>query len=1012
MNLGKFLDDCVEKFGDLPYVTFYDRAVTYNDLDRRVNTLANSLKRLGFGHGDFIHVWVQNSPETLVSYLAIQKIGAVPGPINGWWKAAEVEYLLNDSQGTGLIVEDQYLPQLKEIRDKCPHLKHVIEVGEQPAEGHISFTDLLARGDDSPVTCTADPEDTAYIFYTSGTTGNPKGVLLSHKNVLADIEGVTQVLGIGQGENFLCFLPLFHVNAMLTCMASLAVGSHIVLRQAFSAGEFWEVVEKYRINYWSAVPAVYQILLSDQSRSKFDLSSLKFAVCGAAPLREETMRSFEDIFKIPILEGYGLTEATCVSTLNPREGVRKVGSIGLPLPGQEVLIVDDDGREVGPNARGEIAIRGDVVMKGYYNRPEETAETIVNGMLLTGDVGIKDDDGYIFIVDRKKDMIIRGGENIYPKEIDVLLAEHPKIQEAATVGKPDKTMGEEVVAYVVALDDSLTEEEVIDYCQENLAAFKVPKEIEILEDDFPRNAVGKVLKKTLREWAKGNRPESSKPKSGASVEHIFGTMTERAKPEGVQGVNAVYGYIITGDGGGEWTVTVADGAVTVKEGIHDPEVTTTITAKDWIALNLGKLDAMTAFTSGKILATGNLLLLQKVPRFFKPYQPPPAAPEVTVADIFGTMESRVKPEGVQGVTANYGYVVTGSGGGEWTVAVTDGTVKVSEGLHSPNVTTKVAAKDWIAITLGKLDGMTAFTSGKLKVEGELSLLMKAPHFFKPYRPPQARPQVTVADIFGTMEQRVNPEGIKGVDANYGYVITGSGGGEWTVKVHDDAVKVVEGLDSPDVKTTVAAKDWIAITLGKLDGMTAFTSGKLKVEGNLGLLTKATQFFKKYSPPTGEVEEPREELIVLKQVLSIPQRFSSGPVMGKFLKGLKAKKIVANKCPKCGRLQLPAREVCAECVVPATEWQEVGPEGSIAVFDITYYASPDPLTGESRDTPYISAHFLLDGCKGHETLWHELKTDDITRVKKGDRVRPVWRENRTGAITDIKYFEIIEQAKEG
>jgi len=191
-------------------------------------------------------------------------------------------------------------------------------------------------------------------------------------------------------------------------------------------------------------------------------------------------------------------------------------------------------------------------------------------------------------------------------------------------------------------------------------------------------------------------------------------------------------------------------------------------------------------------------------------------------------------------------------------------------------------------------------------------------------------------------------------------------------------------------------------------MSAFTSGKLQVEGDIGLLTKATKFFKKYTPPAGAaMEAEREELLSKKQILSIPQRFATGPVMGKFLNAFKDKKIMANKCPSCGRLQLPPREVCAECVVRADEWVEVGPEGKITIMDITYYASPDPLTGDSRETPYVAAHFLLDGCKGHETLWHELKPSDHDRAKKGDRVRPVWNPDRKGAITDILYFELID-----
>ncbi len=1005
MNLGNYFDDAVNRFKTDPYMTFYDETITYGDLGKRVHVLANALKKLGFKKGDFIHVWVQNSPQTLVAYFAIAKIGAVAGPINGWWKGPEVEYLLNDSKGIGLIVEEQYLPIFKEIKDRCPHLKKIIEVGPKPMEGHIPFNDLLAQGDDTKVVCKNDPDDIAYIFYTSGTTGNPKGVLLSHKNVVTDAHMINAALNTPEKKNFLCFLPLFHVNAMLTCTSSMEKGHHIILRKQFSAGEFWEVVEKYKVNFWSAVPAVYQILLSDPSRQKFDLSSMEFGICGAAPLTQETMNNFEKTFNIPIVEGYGLTEGTCVSTINPRVGVRKVGSIGLALPGQDIRIVDEDGKELGVNQPGEIVIKGDNIMKGYFNKPEETAKTIVNGFLHTGDVGIKDEDGYIFIVDRKKDMIIRGGENIYPKEIDNLLATHPKISEAATVGVPDKTMGEEVKVFVVAEDDSLTEEEVVEFCKKNLASFKVPKYIEIMDGDFPRSPIGKVLKKTLRDWGLKGAPKEKGPE--VTVADIFGTMESRVIPEGVAGVKANYGYVITGTGGGEYTVCVADGAVKVKEGLHTPNVTTTIATKDWIAITLGKLDGMTAFSSGKLKVEGDLGLLTKATGFFRKYQPPAAAPKVTVEDIFGTMEARVNPDGIKGVKANYGYVITGKGGGEYTVCVADDKVKVKTGLHDPNVTTTIAAKDWIAITLGKLDGMTAFSSGKLKVEGDLGLLTKATQFFKKYQPPAAAPEVTVADIFGSMESRVNPDGVKGVTGNYGYKITGTGGGEWTVCVADGKVQVKSGLHEPNVTTTCSAKDWIAITLGKLDGMTAFTSGKLKVEGDMGLLTKATQFFKKYTPPSAGQEEEREELIVKRQILSIPQKFSTGPVMGKFLNAFKEKKILANKCPECGRLQVPPREVCAECVVRCDEWVEVGPEGVLSIADITYYASPDPLTGETRETPYVSAHFLLDGCKDHETMWHELKASDRDRAKRGVRVRPVWSENRIGAITDIEYFEIID-----
>jgi uncharacterized OB-fold protein len=277
---------------------------------------------------------------------------------------------------------------------------------------------------------------------------------------------------------------------------------------------------------------------------------------------------------------------------------------------------------------------------------------------------------------------------------------------------------------------------------------------------------------------------------------------------------------------------------------------------------------------------------------------------------------------------------------------------------------------------------------------------------------EARPEgVTVADIFGTMEGRVNPGGVAGVSANYAYKVTGEGGGEWTVCVKDGGVRVLAGVHEPAVTSTISAADWIDLTLGKLDGMTAFTSGRLTVEGDLGLMGKASKFFKKYLPPGGEAREaPKAELIVLKQLLSLNQRFATGPLLGRFLAELRDhKRLLANQCPVCGRKQIPPREVCAVCHVPVDELVEVGPAGVVCFYDIAYYASPDPLTGESRETPYCSAFILLDGCAGNDVLWHEVKPTDIPRLKPGVRVRPVWAEQRAGAITDIRYFEIVDEA---
>lgn len=502
MNLGTYLDQKVDQYGDKPYLFFYDQIVTYREFGERVDKLAHGLLKLGFKKGDVIHVWLQNSPENLICYFAIQKIGAIAGPINGLWKAEEVTYLLNDSGGKGLILGSQYAPTLGEMRESCPDLKIVIEIGEQSHPDHIMFDDLMADVTDERFHGEAGEEDPAYIFYTSGTTGNPKGVLLSHKNVFADILSFQEAVNPDEDHRILIFLPLFHVNAMLTSTSTLEKGGAVVLRKQFNAREFWSVVEKYRVNFFSAVPAVYNILLTLPRKRDYDISSLQFGICGAAPMPIETFKAFEDTFKVPIVEGYGLTEGTCVSTLNPRNGVRKVGSIGIACPGQEVLITNEDGEELPANEKGEIVITGDVVMIGYHNRPKETEEALAGGVLHTGDVGYKDEDGYIYIVDRLKDLVIRGGENIYPKEIDCLLVEHPKIKDAACVGVKDDVMGEEICAYVILQEnETLTTDEIADYLKEHLAVYKVPKHIKVLEHDFPRNAVGKVLKKEMKQWS-------------------------------------------------------------------------------------------------------------------------------------------------------------------------------------------------------------------------------------------------------------------------------------------------------------------------------------------------------------------------------------------------------------------------------------------------------------------------------------------------------------------------------
>ncbi len=500
-NLRDMFEARTKEFDDATYLVFNEENISFREFDLRVNRFANALLAMGRGKGDIVCVYANNSPDALAAYFGIAKIGAIGGPINCWWQPPEIKYLLNDSEAVAAVVESCYISNIEDIRPDCPHLKTIIELGGDPKAEYHSFQKLLEESPETPPDVTIEPEDEAFIFYTSGTTGNPKGVLLTHYNALHAVASLDQGLGQERGaEVALIFLPIFHVNAMFSCIAGINNGVKIALRQGFSASEFWEIVERYRVTFWSAVPAIYNILLQmPENAEGRDLSSVKFGICGAAPMPIETFKKFEETFGIKIIEGYGLTEGTVASAINPVDGKRKIGSIGKPLPGQQIKILDDDGAELPAGGVGELCVGGGNVMKGYLRKPEANAETLRGGWLRTGDMAYMDDEGYFFIVDRKKEMIIRGGENIYPKEIDNLLFSHPKILEAAVVGVDDDIMGEEVKAFVVTKPgETLTEDDVRSFCKENLASFKVPRYVEFI-DELPKNIIGKTLKKQLKQ---------------------------------------------------------------------------------------------------------------------------------------------------------------------------------------------------------------------------------------------------------------------------------------------------------------------------------------------------------------------------------------------------------------------------------------------------------------------------------------------------------------------------------
>lgn len=496
-NIRDMVEIQARRYADRIAIRYYERDITYRQLDERSNRVANGLLKLGVRKGDRICILMDNSPEFYEAYFGIIKIGAIAGPVNCWWQTGEIQYLLNDSGAVALFFDHAYRGHVDKVLDGTPALKHLIE-REATDDRFLKFEALHGEAAElAPVGI--DLDDVATIVYTSGTTGNPKGVLLTHRNILTNSWQASLLANIDENDVIMCFLPLFHVNGLvITGTSPLSKGSQIILRRNFSASEFWECVAKYRVSIFSGVPTVYQILLNTPGFEGLDVSSLRYGVCGAAPMPVETIRKFEETFDMIIIEGYGLTEGTAGATANPIDGVRKIGSIGIPFAESEIRLLDEQDREVPQGEVGEICIRGDHVMKGYFNKPEDTAQTLRGGWLHTGDMAYKDEDGYLFIVDRKKEMIIRGGENIYPKELEGIIYRHPQVMEVAVVGAPDPIYGEEVMACLVLHPgQTLTEEAFKEWCRENMASYKVPKYVDI-RTSLPKNILGKILKKELK----------------------------------------------------------------------------------------------------------------------------------------------------------------------------------------------------------------------------------------------------------------------------------------------------------------------------------------------------------------------------------------------------------------------------------------------------------------------------------------------------------------------------------
>ena len=509
LNYGPFKALVYEDQGEV-------REYTNVEVAREAIQLAQGLRSLGIRKGDRVIVMMINSPEVIISYQAIARTGAIIIPVMPLLKGPEVHYIAENSAAKAVITSAILLPLLGSALADVPTMQHIIATGIETGEGQAqggqftvhAYKDVVAKGsayadryleDLEDVSLT--PDDTAVILYTSGTTGNPKGVVLTHRNVVSNAaSGRENIAGeeasSQEKEVQLAVLPLAHAYGLVATNVGYLGGGKAILHPRFDTTAVLSAIERHHVNAFAGVPAMFVALLFTPDADKYDTSSLRYCVSGSAPLPLAVLEGFEQKFNCMILEGYGLSEASAVLTSHGQGMPRKAGSVGKPLPDVELLIVDENDQPVPVGEVGEIIARGPNIMKEYYNMPEQTREALRDGWLRTGDMGRFDEDGYVYIVERKKDLIIRGGFNIYPRDVEEVLNRHPAVIESAVIGVPSKRMGEEVKAFVVTRAD-VDAETLKAYCREWLANYKTPSEIEFV-NSLPRNAVGKIDKKELR----------------------------------------------------------------------------------------------------------------------------------------------------------------------------------------------------------------------------------------------------------------------------------------------------------------------------------------------------------------------------------------------------------------------------------------------------------------------------------------------------------------------------------
>jgi fatty-acyl-CoA synthase len=507
MRLHDFLDYQARDYPDVDFAIYGEKVMSYEDARRLSNQIGNALIEIGLEKGDRVAYLSKNSIEYPALLFGCSRAGVAPVPLNYRLAPLELKYIINDSEAKALIVSPEYVDDMNSVRDQFDTVKHFIVADHNPAEGFEAFYPWVKSSPETEPQREVTPDDDLYQMYTSGTTGNPKGAVLLHRAVTTQIHQFQYRRPREIGERNLIVAPMYHAAAAITTLATVAAVGTLVIKEAFDPVDVIEELSKGNIVHVTLVPAMIQACLvnvPDAAERSYD--SLKTISYGASPIAEETLRNAMDVFQCEFWQGYGMTETTAVlAQLSHDDHLKALDgnphillAAGRAVLGTQIKIVDDDDNEVPPGTVGEICGRGPQIMSGYWNLDEATEKALKGGWMHTGDAGRVDEEGYIYIEDRVKDMIISGGENVYPREIENCIFQHQAIADCGVIGIPSEKWGETIHAVIVLKKDATLElEEIIEFCRERIAHFKCPKTVEFI-DELPRNPSGKVLKKDLR----------------------------------------------------------------------------------------------------------------------------------------------------------------------------------------------------------------------------------------------------------------------------------------------------------------------------------------------------------------------------------------------------------------------------------------------------------------------------------------------------------------------------------